>query len=77
MNGQKMPEYLNASYEGDDLFTGDQLRAAVAAERERIIALNAPVIEECNTYIANLEAELQFTQKRLADLELSIFQRAL
>jgi hypothetical protein len=34
MSGQKMPEYLNASYEGDDLFTGDQLRAAVAAERE-------------------------------------------
>lgn len=34
MNGQKMPEYLNASFEGDDLFTGDQLRAAVAAERE-------------------------------------------
>ena len=36
MNGQKMPEYLNASYEGDDLFTGAQLRAAVAAEREAI-----------------------------------------
>ena len=34
MNGQEMPEYLNASFEGDDLFTGDQLRAAVAAERE-------------------------------------------
>ena len=26
--------YLNASYEGDDLYTGEQLRAAVAAERE-------------------------------------------
>jgi hypothetical protein len=30
----KLPEYLNSSYEGDDLFTGDQLRAAVLAERE-------------------------------------------
>ena len=30
----KMPPYLNAAYEGDDLFTGDQLRAAVLAERE-------------------------------------------
>jgi hypothetical protein len=30
----QMPKHLNASYEGDDLFTGDQLRAAVAAERE-------------------------------------------
>ena len=30
----KLPEYLNAAYEGDDLFTGDQLRAAVLAERE-------------------------------------------
>ena len=29
-----MPPYLNASYEGDDLFTGEQLRAAVLAERE-------------------------------------------
>jgi len=28
------PEYLNASYEGDDLYTGEQLRAAIAAERE-------------------------------------------
>jgi len=30
----QMPKHLNASYEGDDLYTGDQLRAAVAAERE-------------------------------------------
>lgn len=30
----KMPPYLNAAYEGDDLFTGDQLLAAVLAERE-------------------------------------------
>lgn len=30
----KMPPYLNAAYEGDDLFTGEQLRAAVLAERE-------------------------------------------
>ena len=30
----EMPPYLNASYEGDDLFTGEQLRAAVLAERE-------------------------------------------
>lgn len=29
-----MPPYLNASYEGDDLFTGEQLRAAVLTERE-------------------------------------------
>jgi hypothetical protein len=35
----KLPEYLNSSYEGDDLFTGDQLRAAVLAEREACAAL--------------------------------------
>ena len=52
-------------------------KLVAAKERERITALNAPAIEECNTYIANLEKELQFTQKRLADLELSICQRAL
>ena len=32
--GTLLPKHLNASYEGDDLYTGDQLRAAVAAERE-------------------------------------------
>jgi hypothetical protein len=33
----EMPEYLNASYEGDDLYTGDQVRELVklVAERER------------------------------------------
>jgi hypothetical protein len=30
----QMPKHLNASYEGDDLYTGEQLQAAVAAERE-------------------------------------------
>lgn len=30
----EMPPYLNAAYEGDDLFTGEQLRAAVLQERE-------------------------------------------
>ena len=30
----EMPPYLNASYEGDDLFSGQQLIAAVLAERE-------------------------------------------
>ena len=30
----QMPKHLNASDEGDDLYTGEQLRAAVAAERE-------------------------------------------
>jgi hypothetical protein len=34
VNQMATPQYLNASYEGDDLFTGEQLRAAVAAERE-------------------------------------------
>jgi hypothetical protein len=33
-----MPKHLNASDEGDDLYTGDQLRAAVAAERERLLS---------------------------------------
>ena len=50
MNGQKMPEYLNASYEGDDLFTGAQLRAAVAAERERIAQMiedAPPLVDFC------------------------------
>lgn len=32
------PKHLNASYEGDDLYTGEQLRAAVAAERERLLS---------------------------------------
>ena len=33
----EMPEYLNASYEGDDLYTGDQVRELMklVAERER------------------------------------------
>lgn len=37
----EMPEYLNAAYEGDDLYTGDQVRelmklvAADAAAKER------------------------------------------
>lgn len=35
----KMPEYLNAAYEGDDLYTGDQLRAAILAEREACAGL--------------------------------------
>jgi len=34
LRANQMPKYLNASYEGDDLYTGEQLRAAVAAERE-------------------------------------------
>ena len=29
-----LPPYLNAAYEGDDLFSGRQLIAAVLAERE-------------------------------------------
>jgi hypothetical protein len=33
-SANQMPKHLNASYEGDDLYTGEQLRAAVAAERE-------------------------------------------
>jgi hypothetical protein len=33
-SANQMPKHLNSSYEGDDLFTGEQLRAAVAAERE-------------------------------------------
>lgn len=37
-SANQMPKHLNASYEGDDLFTGDQLRAAVAAERERLLS---------------------------------------
>ena len=36
----EMPPYLNASYEGDDLYTGDQVRELMklvaAKERERI-----------------------------------------
>jgi urease accessory protein UreE len=35
----KLPEYLNSSYEGDDLFTGDQLRAAVLTEREACMVI--------------------------------------
>ena len=34
LRANQMPKHLNASYEGDDLFTGEQLRAAVAVERE-------------------------------------------
>jgi hypothetical protein len=39
----EMPEYLNASYEGDDLYTGDQVRELMklvaAKERERYMQL--------------------------------------
>jgi len=33
----EMPEYLNAAYEGDDLYTGDQVRELMklVAEKER------------------------------------------
>jgi hypothetical protein len=31
------PQSLNASDEGDDLFTGEQLRAAVAAEQTAVL----------------------------------------
>ena len=38
----EMPEYLNASYEGDDLYTGSQVRELMklvaAKERARICA---------------------------------------
>jgi hypothetical protein len=30
----KMPPYLNASYEGDDLFTGDQIRELLAKQEQ-------------------------------------------
>lgn len=49
----KLPPYLCASYEGDDLFSGDQLmdvvRAAVLAEREAC----AKVCEEPGWNAAN------------------------
>ena len=39
----QMPEYLNAAYEGDDLYTGDQVRELMklvaAKEREACIAI--------------------------------------
>ena len=45
------PESLNASYEGDDLYTGEQLRAAVAvavaAEREACAKLCDSLEEQC------------------------------
>lgn len=48
----KLPPYLCASYEGDDLFSGDQLmdvvRAAVLAEREAC----AKVCEDQGSYEA-------------------------
>ena len=45
----KMPPYLNAAYEGDDLFTGEQLRAAVLAEREAC----ATMLEDWNKHAWN------------------------
>jgi hypothetical protein len=42
-NEIQMPEYLNASYEGDDLYTGDQVRELIklvaAKEREACNAI--------------------------------------
>jgi hypothetical protein len=46
------PESLNASYEGDDLYTGEQLRAAVAAEREAC----AKLCDEVGNQDANTHA---------------------
>ena len=42
----EMPEYLNAAYEGDDLYTGDQVRELMklVAEKER---------EECAKEVEN------------------------
>ena len=41
------------------MYTADQMRKAVADERERIKAANAPEIERINTYIKKLEACIQ------------------
>jgi hypothetical protein len=32
----KLPPYLNASYEGDDLFTGDQVRELLAKQEQSV-----------------------------------------
>jgi hypothetical protein len=48
----QMPKHLNASYEGDDLYTGEQLRAAIAAEREAC----AKLCDEVGNQDANTHA---------------------
>jgi len=42
---KQMPPYLNAAYEGDDLFTGGQLRAALSSERDTVLEEVAQEIE--------------------------------
>ena len=43
----EMPPYLNASYEGDDLFSGQQLIAAVLAEREACAKVADEYMRNC------------------------------
>lgn len=60
----KYPEYLNAAYEGDDLYTGDQLRAAVLAEREALLSLQAEAksLRDQNT---ELDKQVAMLEKQL------------
>ena len=55
----KIPEYLNASFEGDDLFTGDQLRKAILDEREECAKLCEKAhwsLDDRNEYAAAIRA---------------------
>ena len=44
------------------------VRAAVEAERERIIAANAPEIERCNAYIKELEEAMLAEREAIAKM---------
>jgi hypothetical protein len=55
----KLPEYLNSSYEGDDLFTGDQLRAVVLAEREACAKVCDALHYEVDAYGAQCAAAIR------------------
>ena len=56
----KMPEYLNAAYEGDDLYTGDQLRAAILAEREACAKVCEELLERPSGYQGQWEGYGKF-----------------
>jgi hypothetical protein len=56
-----MNSYEQVTQEVKDAFDAlckGRVKAAVEAERERIIAANAPEIERCNAYIKALEASV-------------------
>ena len=65
-----MPEYLNAAYEGDDLYTGDQVRELmklVAAKEREACAKLVESFQRDHIYTADLAGAIGAIKHKLAD----------